>query len=100
MERQARPGAHHVGRRQIFGFDVNRNGNDGVLASASGGEISVQTFNATTGKSPQTFGVKTGHKVQKGDDYVADGIFAGDVALLDFQRAGKPGVDPRQTCIA
>ena len=79
---------------QIFGFDVNRNGNDGVLASASEGQISVQTFNATTGKITATIGAKTGHKVQKGDDYVADGIFAGDAALLDFQRAGKPGSTP------
>lgn len=79
---------------QIFGFDVNQKGNDGVLASASGSEISVQTFNTTTGKVTATIGVKSGHPVAKGDDYVADGIFAGDVGLVDFQRAGKPGVTP------
>lgn len=79
---------------QIFGFDVNQKGNDGVLASASGSQISVQTFNATSGKITKTLAIKTGHPVAKGDDYVADGIFAGDVALLDFQRAGKPGISP------
>ncbi|MGA8574617.1 MAG: hypothetical protein WB609_02880 [Candidatus Cybelea sp.] len=79
---------------QIFGFDVDQNGKDGVLASASYTEISVQTFNTVTGKITKTFGVKTGRPVQKGDDYVADGIFAGDVGLIDFQKAGKPGVSP------
>ena len=80
---------------QIFGFDVNRSGNDGVLASTgSGAQISVQTFNATTGKSPRRSASRRGIRCQKGDDYVTDGIFAGDVALLDFQRAGKPGSTP------
>lgn len=79
---------------QIFGFDVDQNGNDGVLASASLSKISVQTFNATSGAITKTFGVKTGPPVTKGDDYVADGIFAGDVGLIDFQKAGKPGQTP------
>ncbi len=79
---------------EIFGFDVDRSGNDGVLASASANQISAQTFNTTSGKITKTIGVKSGHPVAKGDDYVTDGIFAGDVALLDFQRAGKPGVTP------
>ena len=79
---------------QIFGFDVDQNGTDGVLASASYTDISVQTFDETTGKITKTFGVETGKKVKKGDDYVADGIFAGDIALVDFQRAGIPGQTP------
>jgi hypothetical protein len=72
---------------QIFGVDIDQNGSDGVLASASNAQISVQTFDETTGKI-------TGKKVVKGDDYVADGIFAGDVGLVDFQKAGKPGQTP------
>lgn len=79
---------------QIFGFDVNRNGGDGVLGSWSDHQISVQTFDAKTGKITKTIGVKTGHPVAKGDDYVIDGIFAGDAGLVDFQRAGKPGITP------
>src|SRR6202453_2827693 len=39
---------------QIFGFDVNSNGNDGLLASALTGDISVQTFNATSAKLTHT----------------------------------------------
>lgn len=79
---------------EIFAFDVDANGNDGVLASASYTDISVQTFDETTGKIVKTFGVKKGGKIAKGDDYVADGIFAGDVALVDFQKAGIPGQTP------
>jgi hypothetical protein len=79
---------------QIFGFDIDQNGNDGVLASASYTEISVQTFDETTGKIMKTLGAITGKKVVKGDDYVADGIFAGDVGLVDFQKAGIPGQTP------
>lgn len=79
---------------QIFGFDVNQNGKDGMLASLSQNEMSVQTFNTTTGAITKTLGIKTGHPVAKGDDYVADGIFGGDVALIDFERAGKPGLTP------
>ncbi|MGA2758896.1 MAG: hypothetical protein ABSF08_01075 [Candidatus Cybelea sp.] len=79
---------------EIFGFDVDQNGNDGVLASASLTDISVQTFNATTGKITKTVGEIKGAKVARGDDYVADGIFDGDVGLVDFQKAGKPGQTP------
>jgi hypothetical protein len=79
---------------QIFGFDTDQNGNDGVLASASNAQISVQTFDETTGKITKTIGAITGKKVVKGDDYVADGIFAGDVGLMDFQKAGIPGQTP------
>jgi hypothetical protein len=79
---------------QIFGFDIDQNGNNGVLASASSAEISAQTFDETTGKITKTLGAITGKKVVKGDDYVADGIFAGDVGLVDFQKAGIPGKTP------
>jgi hypothetical protein len=81
------------GGGQIFGFDIDSNGNDGVLAAA-GSQISVQTFDETTGKITKTLGAITGKKVGKGDDYVADGIFAGDVGLVDFQKAGIPGQTP------
>jgi hypothetical protein len=79
---------------QIFGFDIDENGNDGLLASAASAQISVQTFDETTGKITRTLGVRTGKPVAKGDDYVADGIFAGDVGLVDFQKAGIPGQTP------
>ncbi len=79
---------------QIFGFDIDQNGNDGILASATGAELSVQTFNQTTGKITRTFGVRKGRGARRGNDYVGDGIFAGDVALIDYQKAGIPGQTP------
>ena len=50
---------------QIFGFDIDQNGNDGVLTSASYTEISVQTFDETTGKIAKTIGSIEGKKVAK-----------------------------------
>lgn len=78
----------------IFGFDIDQNGNDGLVTSATASRISVQTFDATTGSITKTFGIVTGAKVSAGDDYVADGIFAGDAGLIDFQKAGIPGKTP------
>jgi hypothetical protein len=78
----------------IYGFDINQNGNDGVLASVGNRQISVQTFDETTGKITKTFGAVTGKKVRESDDYVVDGIFAGDIGLVDFQKAGIPGKTP------
>ena len=79
---------------EIFGFDIDQNGHDGLLSSWSNDEISVQAFDTQTDKITKTFGVVTGKRVQKGDDYVIDGIFAGDVGLVDFQKAGIPGKTP------
>ncbi|MGC1379388.1 MAG: hypothetical protein WA814_00025 [Candidatus Baltobacteraceae bacterium] len=76
---------------QIFGFDIDQNGNDGILASTNGFELSVQTFDQTSGQITRTFGVRKGHGARNGDDYVGDGIFAGDIALIDHQVAGIPG---------
>lgn len=76
---------------EIFGFDIDQNGNDGLLASYDGSQISLQTFDTQTAKITKTFGVITGKKVQKGDDYVMDGIYADDAGLVDFQKAGIPG---------
>ncbi|HEY1882469.1 MAG TPA: hypothetical protein VGG51_05450 [Candidatus Cybelea sp.] len=79
---------------QIFGFDIDQSGNDGVLASIGATKISVQTFDTTTGKITRTFGGVTGKRVGKGNDYVVDGIFAGDAGLVDYQKAGIPGQTP------
>jgi hypothetical protein len=58
---------------QIFGFDIDQQGNDGVLASFDGSSMSVQTFNKKTGKIIKTFAVRKGRGPNRGDDYVADG---------------------------
>lgn len=68
---------------QIFGFDINQNGDDGVLASAqdkAGGGVlvSVETFDQNTGRITRSFKRELGTR----DEYAVDGIFAGDVALI------------------
>ena len=69
---------------QIFGFDIDQNGDDGVLASAqtetSGGaaHVSVETFDQDTGKITKSFDKYDGLRRQ----YAVDAIFAGDIALV------------------
>lgn len=60
--------------QQIFGFDIDRNGNDGVLATAT----NVETFDQDTGTITKTFP----QRLPPGTSYGADGIAAGDVALI------------------
>lgn len=59
---------------QIFGFDIDRNGNDGVLATAS----NVETFDQDAGTITKTFP----KRLPPGTSYGADGIAAGDVGLI------------------
>jgi hypothetical protein len=67
---------------QIFGWDINANGTDGVLATSQiegdGYKVSVQTFDQTRAKVTHTFARHSGTR----DSYGVDGIFAGDVALV------------------
>jgi hypothetical protein len=69
---------------EIFGFDVDQNGTDGVLASAktvnADGEllVSVETFDQDTGKVTKSFAKNLGTHVS----YGVDGIFTGDVGLV------------------
>jgi len=67
---------------QIFGFDIDQNGDDGVLASAqdkTGGVlVSVETFDQNTGRITRSFKRELGNR----NEYAVDGIFAGDVALI------------------
>jgi hypothetical protein len=69
---------------QIYGFDVNQSGDDGILASAADTQqpgvykVSVETFDQNTGKITKSFANYTGTK----NSYAVDGIYAGDVALV------------------
>ena len=69
---------------QIFGFDIDQSGTDGVLASAqdSGGSgdflVSVETFDQDRGRITRSFAKYLGPR----NSYAVDGIFAGDVALV------------------
>jgi len=67
---------------QIFGFDINQNGDDGVLASADLNQqdvpSSVETFDQNTGKITKSFRKRVGEEKAT----VVDGIVAGDVGLI------------------
>ena len=68
--------------QEIYGFDIDQNGDDGVLASAgyqgNNLAISVETFDQDTGKITKTFATKDGAK----NSYSVDGIFSGDAGLV------------------
>jgi len=80
---------------QIFGFDIDQNGEDGVLASSQTidgqGDVltSVETFDQNSGKITKSFARYSGMR----NDYGVDGIFAGDVALVThfITPAGQTG---------
>lgn len=59
---------------QIYGYDVDRNGTDGVLATA----VNVETFDQDSGTITKTFP----KHLPAGTSYSADGIVAGDVGLI------------------
>jgi hypothetical protein len=59
---------------QIYGFGVDQNGNNGLLATAS----NVETFDAITGRVTRSFP----RHAPSGTTYSAVGIFAGDVGLI------------------
>ncbi len=59
---------------QVFGFDIYRNGTDGVLATAS----DVETFDQNSGTITKSFP----KKLPPGTSYAVDAIFAGDVAFV------------------
>ncbi|HEX8827879.1 MAG TPA: hypothetical protein VF778_07185, partial [Xanthobacteraceae bacterium] len=59
---------------QIFGFDIDQKGNDGVLATAA----DVETFGQDSGRIRKSFPKRAPY----GTTYSMDGIFSGDVALV------------------
>ena len=59
---------------QVFGFDVDRSGTDGVLATAN----DVEVFDQNAGVVLKTYP----KKLPRGTSFGMDGIFAGDVALI------------------
>jgi hypothetical protein len=73
---------HSADGGQIFGYDIDQHGADGVLATSQiadpGYQVSVQTFDQVTAKVTHTFAEHTGER----HSYGVDGIFAGDVGLV------------------
>jgi hypothetical protein len=91
LEPAAASGGHPVGLGnvlttkdggQIYGFDIDQNGKDGVLASAgySGNTfyVSVETFDQDTGAITKSFATRNSAR----NSYGVDGIFNGDAGLI------------------
>ncbi len=83
---------------QIFGFDIDQHGDDGVLASAQTVDgdgdalVSVETFDQNNGKITKSFARYQG----KRHEYGVDGIFAGDVALVTHYVTPNGSIYPRR----
>jgi len=73
----------------IFGFDVDQHGTDGLLAYGALGDAQLDTFDQRTGKI-----TKVVAELHSQNDYVANGIFAGDVGLADEELSGSHGITP------
>lgn len=73
---------------QIFGFDINQNGDDGILATQS----SVEIFDQVQGMVKKSLG----HFVNSDSDYVAYGIAAGDVALIAHEVVPEGELFPKR----
>jgi len=75
---------HTADGGQIFGFSVDENGDDGLLASAqdtgSGVKASVETFSQSTGTITKVIA-----RTNTMDDFVDLGIAAGDVGLIEHE---------------
>jgi hypothetical protein len=68
---------------QIFGFDIDQNGTEGVLSEAQnigGGKVraAVETFDQTTGKI-----LKVVSETETKDDYLTLGVTGGGVGLIE-----------------
>lgn len=74
---------------QIFGFDIDQFGDDGVLATAG----SVETFDQNTGKIVRSFGKDLGPN----SDYVANGIAGGDAGLIEIEKVPEGKLFPRRS---
>ena len=73
---------------EIFGFDVDENGTDGILDDAvtqgSGLKSAIETFDTTTGSITKV--VKTLESPTGSDELVTFGIVGSDVGLIDDER--------------
>lgn len=76
---------HTADGGQVFGFDIDLDGDDGLLASSqteAGGNVksSVETFSQSMGAITKTIA-----RTNTMDDFVDLGIFGGDVGLIEHE---------------
>jgi hypothetical protein len=84
---------------QIFGWDINEHGTDGVLTTSQDVDqppgaykVSVETFDQTKAKITHVFATHTGTR----HAYLADGIFGGDVALVTHYVTPPGSIYPKR----
>lgn len=80
---------------QIFGFDIDQNGDEGLLTEAQdigGGKVlaAVETFDQHTGKI-----IKVIAKTQSKDDFLTLGVFGNGVGLVEREKVKDLFVDKR-----
>jgi hypothetical protein len=80
---------------QIFGFDIDQNGTEGLLAEAQtlpGGKVlaAVETFDQHTGKI-----LKVVAKTQTKDDFITWGVFGNSVGMVEKEKVKGIFVDKR-----
>ena len=82
---------------QIFGWDVNRSGTDGVLTTSKvvgpgRYQVSVETFDQTTATVTHVFAKARGRQ----HSFLGDGIFAGDLGLITHYVTPPGQIFPRR----
>jgi hypothetical protein len=67
----------------IFGFDIDKNGNEGLLSESTGCTYATETFDQATGKIVKV--VREGHPANCADDDVTWGVVGSSVGLVEHQ---------------
>ncbi len=78
---------------QIFGWDIDQNGNDGVLAeTVLGSQVTnaIETFNESTGKITKV--IQKRQRLNANVEPVVDAIAGSDVGIVDVAREERPAV--------
>ena len=75
----------------IEGYDIDRNGTEGILAEAGGSAVAVETFDQATGKILK---VVTQQK-NSNNDFVSFGIVGNNVGLVEEEISGGQFVNKR-----
>ena len=76
----------------IFGFDIDKNGSEGLLSESTGCTYATETFDQATGNIVKV--VRKGHPANCADDDVTWGVVGSSVGLVEHQHA--PGFDHLQ----
>jgi hypothetical protein len=63
----------------ILGYDIERNGTEGILAEAGGSAVAVETFDQATGKILKV----VAHQKNTNNDFVSFGIVGNNVGLVE-----------------